>query len=59
MTETRCNHCGFDVPAGLDKCPNCGTSRTPKVDDPSVKRFLLVFVIIVVFALAMVLVLPR
>jgi len=59
MAEKRCNHCGFDVPSGQDKCPNCGSPLPQDKEDGSTRRFTVWFVIIVLFSLAMVVILPR
>ena len=59
MTDNSCNHCGFDVPPGQAKCPNCGTPLPQDKGGDKPSRFLLFFVLIVVFSLAMVFILPR
>lgn len=32
--DTLCPVCGFNVPAGVNECPNCGTELTKKMSEP-------------------------
>ena len=59
MAVDRCNHCGFDLSREQDKCPNCGTPLVQDNEDGTTMRFIVWFVIVVVFCLAMILILPR
>ncbi|MCR5845892.1 MAG: hypothetical protein K6G78_04910 [bacterium] len=31
-----CAECGFDLPIGQNKCPNCGSTRFKGVERPSI-----------------------
>lgn len=58
MDKLFCNHCGFERPQDESDCPNCG-APSPVVKENTNKRFLIFFVILIVFCAIAIAWLPR
>jgi len=58
MREIECKHCGNIIKAEDTSCPACGMPLAPEHAKASQKRFLIFFVVIVIFSISMMLLLP-
>ncbi len=62
MSETTCNHCGQTFDDQQDACPYCRTP-TPKQQntdfDSKKKRFMLLFIALIILCAVMIVWLPR
>lgn len=62
MNDITCQHCGHVFDASRNYCPHCRTptpAEQERLAAPSRKRFLYAFIALIVFAILMVLILPR
>lgn len=62
MSETPCMYCGAPVPEDAPRCPDCGApahfqQRGPRLR--AIRRFLVLFVLLVIGAFIAVFLLPR
>ncbi|RLA03235.1 MAG: DnrP protein [Gammaproteobacteria bacterium] len=58
MSHLRCKHCSGDVTEGDKICPNCGIPLPPNLGQERQRRFLVWFVLIVLFCIFMIIWLP-
>ncbi|MES9870355.1 MAG: zinc-ribbon domain-containing protein [Sedimenticola sp.] len=58
MDKLFCNHCGFERPDDESDCPNCG-APSPLSKGSVKKRFIFLFVILILFYAAAIFILPR
>ncbi len=58
MMNLKCNHCDGDVGESDKICPNCGIPLPPNLATQRQRKFLIFFVIVVVFCLFMMVWLP-
>lgn len=62
MNDTTCQHCGHVFDAGRNYCPHCRTptaAEQERLAAPARKRFLYAFIGLIIFAILMILILPR
>ena len=53
-----CRHCGGDIEASDKNCSHCGMPLPPGFDRSAQKKFILYFIVLVIFCVVMVLWLP-
>jgi len=58
MTELSCNHCGREIDAKDNKCPNCGIPLAPNHHVQRQHKFIIWFVALVIFCFFMMIWLP-
>jgi len=58
MSREKCDRCGAELHQHQTKCPRCGIP-TPVAVEQKVRRFMLFFVVVSLFSVAMFFLLPR
>jgi predicted amidophosphoribosyltransferase len=58
MKELNCTHCSGKVKAEDEICPNCGIPLAPNHGDLSQKKFVIFFILLVIFSFVMMVLLP-
>jgi predicted nucleic acid-binding Zn ribbon protein len=58
MKNIKCAHCSREVKAEDETCPNCGIPLTPNHANSSQKKFIIFFILLVIFSFVMMVLLP-
>ena len=59
MITLSCKHCGGELKAENEECPHCGIPLAPDHAVSRQKRFILFFIAVTIFSIAMMLLVPH
>jgi hypothetical protein len=58
MSKLLCKHCGGGIETGTQACPHCGMPLPPGLGKAPQRKFILFFIVLVIFCALMILWLP-